>query len=235
MNIYLILSLLVIIGVIIIILFIKKKIKFDLFNFKSNLVVASDNNVNIKDFGKNKRIYKTKVISSKESNSQKIEEKKTKEEKEVNDNTDKLNKTSNEEKFKFKLVDSKYKIIDDKMMSFDEIYKSLGNSDASEIIKFFENNNIDLIKNLFRDKKISSSEELEKLLRSGIIDFLKDQLEDLKFKVSQARKSGRAIGDAEFIIISIPLKIKIFSATFTKKDFDVVIKKLDLVKNLLIK
>lgn len=120
-----------------------------------------------------------------------------------------------------------------KVNSFEDIYKFLGNSGTSDIVRYFEANNIELINLRDNEKRISSSAEFEDSIKNKIIDFLNNQYGDLRDKISDLRKSGKDMNDAEFMLLSVPLKIKLLSANFSKKDFDLVIKKIDLIKEIL--
>jgi hypothetical protein len=120
-----------------------------------------------------------------------------------------------------------------KINSFETIYNFFGNSGISDIVHYFEVNNIQLINPRDIDKRISSSVDFEEAIKDRIIDFLNNQYEDVKNKISEFRKNGKDLKDAEFILFSVPLKIKIFSSNFTKKDFEVVIKKIESIKQIL--
>ncbi len=120
-----------------------------------------------------------------------------------------------------------------KVNSFEDIYKFLGNSGISDIVHYFEINDIELINSRDIERKISSSADFEESIKNKIVDFLSNQYYDLKDKISELRKNGRDMRDAEFILLSVPLKIRLLSANFSKKDFDLVIKKIESIKEIL--
>jgi hypothetical protein len=126
-----------------------------------------------------------------------------------------------------------------KVNSFEDIYKFLENSGnsgslkISEIVRYFEMNNLKLINSMDNGPRFSSPADFEASIKNNIINFLNNQYEDLMYKLSQLRKNGKNVRDAEFILLSIPLKIKLFSVTFSKKDFDLVIKKIESIKVLI--
>lgn len=120
-----------------------------------------------------------------------------------------------------------------KVSNFEDIYRFLGNSEISDIVHYFESNNIGLVNQRDNERKISSSADFENSIKNKIINFLNNQYLDLRDKVSELRKKGKDMNDAEFILLSVPLKIRLFSANFSKKDFDLVIKKIESIKEIL--
>lgn len=81
--------------------------------------------------------------------------------------------------------------------------------------------------------KVISKEELSISLQQEIINHLKDRYDNISSKISEERKKGRDIYFEWIKSMSIPLKIKLYSATFDKKDYYKVIKILDELENSL--
>lgn len=68
-------------------------------------------------------------------------------------------------------------------------------------------------------KKADTPQDVINLLKSETINALKDEYERIKVLIGQARRKGKNVNAEWLEIMSMPSKIKMFAATFKKKDF----------------
>jgi hypothetical protein len=104
---------------------------------------------------------------------------------------------------------------------FKSIIPHVQDKELAEILKEIEKKG--LYNTIIKPKsgtKLSNQKEVEKYMKEQIINFLKDRCDNLKSRISESRKKGKDVKIAEITVMSLPLKIKIFNATFKKKDFD---------------
>ncbi len=235
MNIYIIIAAIVLFIVFLFILsriILKKGLKLSLFSGSGgSTVISSERNINIAKVLNNEnkpKKSKNKLPSNKNDNeivliNNALKKTEPNENAANSDKKESINKSVEGNKASPRL----------KMNSFEDVYEFLGNSGISDIVHYFENNHMVLIDFKNDLKKISSPAELEDYVKSKIISFLNNQYGDLKDKISGLRKNGKDMNNAEFRLLSVPLKIRLLSANFSKKDFDLVIKKIESIKEIL--
>ncbi|MEM0465956.1 MAG: hypothetical protein QXW97_04640 [Candidatus Pacearchaeota archaeon] len=117
-----------------------------------------------------------------------------------------------------------------KLMS--DISNKIQNKNILNILEFLKNKNYQFFNSIFIDeknidKKTFVKESLDDFIKRQILNFLKYRLEDLKSEISFLRKSGKDVEYLSLKVISVPLKIKIFEASFESKDFFKVTELLD--------
>ena len=95
------------------------------------------------------------------------------------------------------------------------------------VIEYLRKKDSSLVNKLFLGKTFDSESSLGKYLREESVKLFVSEVDSLKGRVSDLRKKGRDVNDLDFQIMPIPLKIKLFAASFDKKDFDVVVQMLD--------
>ena len=117
--------------------------------------------------------------------------------------------------------------------SFEDVYEILKNSTILDLVRYFEINKLEFVNWEINDTIFDSITSLEDFIKSKIVNYLDNRYWDLMDKTSELRKNGKDMNDAEFMLLSVPLKIKLFSATFKKKDFDIVMKRMQPIKELL--
>ncbi|MBR9705037.1 hypothetical protein GOV12_06510 [Candidatus Pacearchaeota archaeon] len=118
-----------------------------------------------------------------------------------------------------------------------ELGGTKGKSVIEELIVKVNDKNVSSILVYFKDKKefykkFKNQSDLDKkelliYVKEQIISILKDIYESIRIDVSNLRKSGLNVSIISFTMMSIPLKIKIFEASFDKKDFFKVVRLLD--------
>ena len=117
-----------------------------------------------------------------------------------------------------------------KIISYEDLIKKIKNKELKSLVDFFKNKeNSTLIKRVL-EKRFESEKDINDFLKQEIINYLQRELAEIKEEISQLRKKGEDTKSFEIKLMSVPLKIKIFSANFTKKDFDKVVKILETVK-----
>ena len=106
---------------------------------------------------------------------------------------------------------------------------SLNSENYKNFLNLIKDENLLSILREFKEKDLikfqegshgNTSEETEKYLREKILDYLKDKYESTKYQVSLLRRKGIDTKMIDFKLMSVPLKIKIFKSTSSKKDFD---------------
>lgn len=71
-------------------------------------------------------------------------------------------------------------------------------------------------------KKADTPQDVINLLKSETINALKDEYERIKTLIGQARRKGHNVNAEWLALMKVPSKIKMFAATFRKKDFEKV-------------
>lgn len=94
------------------------------------------------------------------------------------------------------------------------------NKELREVTLFFSSNKyIDLNK--------LNKKDIEESAKKTIEDSIKDKFHSLTEIFSELRKTGKDLGVLNYKLMIIPLKIKIFLATFEKKDAENLLNKID--------
>ena len=82
-------------------------------------------------------------------------------------------------------------------------------------------------KKIINPSKINWKGDFEENLKREIEESIKDKYKDMNEKFSELRKSGKDLGVLNFKLMMIPLKIKVFLATYEKKDAENIIKRIE--------
>lgn len=111
------------------------------------------------------------------------------------------------------------------MVKFTDINQLNGKleSELMEVIKVLKENTP--YWDRFVIKEFSEKELREDIIKD-ILSFLKDWYDEVYSLIHECRKKGKEVEDINFILMSIPLKIKIFKSSLNKKDFEVIFNKL---------
>ncbi|GEM_PF-5790489 len=109
----------------------------------------------------------------------------------------------------------------------DSLSKKLKDETSVYILEYLRKKDYALVDKLFLGKTFGSEKELEKYLKEETVKLLLLEVDSLKARVSELRKKGGDINYSDFQIMPIPLKIKLFSASFDRKDFDRIIAMLE--------
>ncbi|HJX50317.1 MAG TPA: hypothetical protein VJ438_02550 [Candidatus Nanoarchaeia archaeon] len=86
-------------------------------------------------------------------------------------------------------------------------------------------------KKMINPNKINLNGDLDENIKQEIGNSLKDKYHDLNDKFSELRKSGKDLGVLNFKLMIVPLKIKVFLATYEKKDAEKIIQKIEEIEN----
>ena len=86
-------------------------------------------------------------------------------------------------------------------------------------------------KKIINQSKINWRGDCESNIKQGMEESIKDKYNDMNEKFSELRKSGKDLGVLNFKLMIIPLKIKIFTATYEKKDAENIIKRMEEIEN----
>jgi hypothetical protein len=84
-------------------------------------------------------------------------------------------------------------------------------------------------------KKINLNGEIEENVKKDIEEAIKDKYKNIEENFSEIRKEGKDLGVLNFKLMIIPLKIKVFLATYEKKDAENVLKRMKEIEGELIK
>jgi hypothetical protein len=120
----------------------------------------------------------------------------------------------------------------DKMLANEikEILESRNFERLIDIIKTLKEEQLESLMSFYREhfssdklgvllKKSKGSSDVITLLRNEAINGLKEEYERVKNVIAQARKKGKNAQGEWLELMSVPAKIKMFGATFDKKDF----------------
>lgn len=112
---------------------------------------------------------------------------------------------------------------------FNDFIHSLEDDDLKKILQYLKNYNETFIDKLVTHQRFSTREELFTFLREELINFLNAEYEDVKSTISSLRRKGKDVSEVSLQLMAVPLKIKIFSASFSERDFYFVLKLLDAI------
>lgn len=119
-----------------------------------------------------------------------------------------------------------------------DILKKLNYTQLKEILKYYNSNQSDNNDKKFNKllRKSKKPTDITQLLHLEAVKSLEDELSRIKEIFSRARRKGLVVKSEELDLLSIPSKIKMFKATFDKKDFYKVRNALlEIEKNILVK
>jgi hypothetical protein len=105
----------------------------------------------------------------------------------------------------------------------EDIAKHLNDSNMEHILDYLKNENYAILQQFLIGKTFNSEKEFINYLKEEIIRFLNSEVNLLKDSISRLRKKGADVGELSFKVMSVPLKIKLFEASFETKDFDRVV------------
>ena len=111
-----------------------------------------------------------------------------------------------------------------KREKIEDILKDISKNVREIFLLFISENLIDL-------KKIEFKGDLESNIKQKIEDAIKDRYQNMNETFSELRKSGVDLGVLNFKLVMIPLKIKVFLATYEKKDAENVINRIKDIEN----
>jgi len=111
-----------------------------------------------------------------------------------------------------------------KKENIEEKIKDLTENIREILFLFISENFIDL-------KKVELQGDLESNIRQKIEDSIKDKYQNLNENFSEMRKAGTDMGVLNFKLMMVPLKIKVFLATYNKKDAENVIARIKEIEN----
>lgn len=116
-----------------------------------------------------------------------------------------------------------------KVDDLNSLSKKLKSKDLAHVLEYLKKEDYSLIERLFIGKTFNSENEFMRYLKEEIVRFLESEAGLLRERVSALRKNGLDMNDMGYKVMSIPLKIKLFSATFNRNDFDKVILMIDKI------
>lgn len=106
-----------------------------------------------------------------------------------------------------------------KITNFKQLIDSLNDNDLKDILNYLEDLKLDFIDNEIITKNFLSIKDLIEFIKNELSNYLKDKYNNLKSDISDLRKKGKDMTDLSLKLLSIPLKIKIFESSFSRKDF----------------
>jgi hypothetical protein len=102
----------------------------------------------------------------------------------------------------------------------ESLISNIKDTNLKEILRFLISNKI------VNTKKINLNGDFENNIRQEIEESIKEKYRDIEEKFSELRKSGKDLGVLNFKLMMVPLKIRIFLATYEKKDAENVINRI---------
>ena len=82
-------------------------------------------------------------------------------------------------------------------------------------------------KGIMKVKKINSETDAEEIIKQEMKDSLQNKIQDLNETFSELRKRGIDLSIFNFKLVILPLKLKVFLATYEKKDLENILKRID--------
>lgn len=82
-------------------------------------------------------------------------------------------------------------------------------------------------KGIMKVKKINSEADAEEIIKQEMKDSLQNKIQDLNETFSELRKRGIDLSIFNFKLVILPLKLKVFLATYEKKDLENILKRID--------
>ena len=102
----------------------------------------------------------------------------------------------------------------------DSLERNLEDENAVYAIKKIRKKYVKETEKLFSGRTFNSKAELEEYLREEVSKLLLSEADLLRGRISDLRKKGGDVNYSDFHLMQVPLKIKLFSASLGKKDFD---------------
>jgi len=103
----------------------------------------------------------------------------------------------------------------------DTIIANIKDSNLKEIILML------ISKEMINPKKINWQGDIESNAKQEISEAIKEKFQEINEKFSELRKSGKDLGVLNYKLMMIPLKTKVFLATYEKKDAENLIKRIE--------
>jgi len=116
-----------------------------------------------------------------------------------------------------------------KPLNFSDALKRVKNKSLQGIFEYLKARNY--IKKEILNRAFESEEEFLNFLKKYLVEFLNNEYQTLKTKVSQLRREGKNMEYEGLKLLRVPLKIKVFESTLSEKDFDKVIDHLTIIAN----
>ena len=82
-------------------------------------------------------------------------------------------------------------------------------------------------KGVMKVKKINSEADAEEIIKQEMKDSLQNKIQDLNETFSELRKRGIDLSIFNFKLVILPLKLKVFLATYEKKDLENILNRID--------
>ncbi|MBP6857309.1 hypothetical protein KBC25_02695 [Candidatus Pacearchaeota archaeon] len=82
-------------------------------------------------------------------------------------------------------------------------------------------------KGIMKVKKINSETDAEEIIKQEMKDSLQNKIQDLNETFSELRKRGIDLSIFNFKLVILPLKLKVFLATYEKKDLENILNRID--------
>jgi len=115
-----------------------------------------------------------------------------------------------------------------------KILSELKTTDLGFILDSLKKEDYDFLVRKLAQSNFYSKNEFIKYLIEELSNMLREAYKELYYRISKLRKAGKKVSTLDFKLMSVPLKIKVFEATCSKKDFEKVInlmRDIDLVLN----
>ena len=116
------------------------------------------------------------------------------------------------------------KIQENKTSKDESLIENIKDANLKEVLLFLISNKI------INPKKINWKGDFENNLKKDIEESIKDKYHDINEQFSELRKSGKDLGVLNFKLMIIPLKIRVFLATYEKKDAENLIKRIQEIE-----
>jgi hypothetical protein len=113
-----------------------------------------------------------------------------------------------------------------RISSVEALLAELKDKDMGDILRALIKSNYH-VKSEFLSRQFKDKEEFLRFLKQDFINFLKSKHETLKQRASSLRRKGLDMGILGFNLMSLLSKIKLFEATFMKKDLEKVIQMIE--------
>jgi len=113
------------------------------------------------------------------------------------------------------------------MIEFNGIEFDVKDEELQELLNAAKENNLEI--NFINNYE--SEKELKDFLKTEIINMINEKYENIKSNLSDLTKSGKNVRDIRIKSYKIPLKIKLFKATSSKKDLSIIISLINQINN----
>ncbi len=101
-----------------------------------------------------------------------------------------------------------------------KVLSELKGTDLGKILDSLKESEHSLVLKKLVGLNFSSRSDFLKALIEELAGLLKEAYKELNYRLSKIRKSGQKVEGSDIKIMSVPLKIQVFEATLSKKDYD---------------